>query len=129
MKDILLELLNNAYAPYSTFPVAAVVVTKDGRIFRGVNVEDASTRAGTCAERTAIFSAFAAGVKKGEFESLHVMVSSGKIGTPCFVCRQMINEVYDRDALVRCYSTNGDFKDYKVSDLCPYPFDEEDLNK
>ena len=64
------------------------------RIF-GVNVEDASTRAGTCAERAAIFSAITDGYKKGDFKELYVMVSSGKIGTPCFVCRQMISELFD----------------------------------
>ena len=60
MIEKLLELQKNAYVPYSKYPVSAIVVTKDGREFNGVNVEDASTRAGTCAERTAIFSALAA---------------------------------------------------------------------
>ena len=127
MKEKLLELLKNSYAPYSKFPVAAVVVTKDGREFNGVNVEDASTRAGTCAERTAIFSAIAAGVKKGEFKEVNVMVSSGEIGTPCFVCRQMILEVFDKESIVRCWATDGRYKEFTVSELCPYPFDSEDL--
>ena len=103
------------------------VVTKDGREFNGVNVEDASTRAGTCAERTAIFSAIAAGVKKGEFKEVNVMVSSGEIGTPCFVCRQMILEVFDKESIVRCWATDGRYKEFTVNELCPYPFDSEDL--
>ena len=57
------------------------------------------------------------------------MVSSGEIGTPCFVCRQMLVEFFDKDAIVRCYSTKGDFVEYTVSELCPHPFDEEDLKK
>lgn len=64
MKEKLLELHKNSYVPISNFPVSACVVTSDGREFFGVNVEDASTRAGTCAERTAIFNAITAGVKK-----------------------------------------------------------------
>lgn len=128
MKDKLLKLLENSYSPYSNFPVAAIAVMKDGREFNGVNVEDASTRAGSCAERVALFSAIAAGYKKGDFKELNIMVSSGKIGTPCFVCRQMILELCDKDMIVRCYSTNGEFKEYTVSSLCPYPFDENDLN-
>ena len=127
MKEKLLELHKNSYVPISNFPVSACVVTKDGREFYGVNVEDASTRAGTCAERTAIFNAITAGVKKEDFLELHVMVSSGKVGMPCFVCRQMISEVYSKDAKVYCYSINGDVTEHTVAELCPYPFGEDDL--
>lgn len=127
MKDKLLELHKNSYSPYSNFPVSSIVVTKDGREFCGVNVEDASYRAGACAERVAIFSALAAGVKKGDFKEINIMVSSGKIGEPCFVCRQMFAELFDEDLVVRCFSTDGEFKEYTVKELCPYPFDSEDL--
>ena len=123
----LLKLHNNAYVPISHFPVSACVVMKDGKEFFGVNVEDASTRAGTCAERAAIDSAITAGYTKGDFKEVHVMVSSGEISTPCFVCRQMISELFDKDSLVRCYSTSGEFKDYTVKKLCPLPFEEDDL--
>lgn len=127
MKDKLLALLDNAYAAYSNFPVAAIVVTDDGREFVGVNVEDASTRAGTCAERTAIFSAIAAGVKKGEFKEVNVMISSGEIGTPCFVCRQMLVELFDNNDIIRCWATDGRYKEYTLDELCPYPFSSSDL--
>lgn len=127
MKEQLIALHKNAYVPISNFPVSACVVTKDDSMFFGVNVEDASTRAGTCAERNAIFAAITAGYKKGDFKEVHVMISSGKIGTPCFVCRQMINELFDRDSKIICYSTNGETKMYTVEELCPYPFGEEDL--
>ncbi len=127
MIEKLLKLHENAYAPYSNFPVSAIVVSKDGRQFEGVNVEDASYRAGACAERVAMFSALAAGVKKGEFKEIHVMVSSGKVGTPCFVCRQMILELFDLDAKVYCYSTKGEVEEFTVRQLCPYPFGSEDL--
>ena len=127
MKDKLLALHKNSYAAYSNFPVSSIVVTKDGREFAGVNVEDASYRAGACAERVAIFSALTAGVKKGEFKEINVMVSSGEIGEPCFVCRQMLVELFDKDAIVRCFSTKGDYREFTVEELCPYPFDSEDL--
>lgn len=127
MKEKLLDLHKNSYSPYSNFPVSSIVVTKDGREFCGVNVEDASYRAGSCAERVAIFSALAAGVKKGEFKEINIMVSSGKIGEPCFVCRQMFAELFDEDLVVRCFATDGEFKEYTVKELCPYPFDSEDL--
>ena len=127
MVDKLLALHKNSYAVYSNFPVSSIVVTKDGREFVGVNVEDSSYRAGVCAERCAMFSAIAAGVKKGEFKEINIMVSSGEIGEPCFVCRQMLVELFDKDAIVRCYSTKGDYKEFTVSELCPHPFDNEDL--
>ncbi len=127
MKDKLLELLNNSYAPISRFPVSSCVVTKDGREFYGVNVEDASTRAGTCAERAAIFSAVTNGVKPGEFKEINVMVGSGNIGMPCFVCRQMFRELFDADTIVRSFSIRGDYVEHTVEELCPYPFGEDDL--
>lgn len=129
MIDRLLVLSKNAYVPISNFKVASIVTTKDGHDFYGVNVEDASTRAGSCAERTAIFSAVTAGYKKGDFKEINVCCADDdKIGTPCFVCRQMINELFDRDSIVRCFSKTGEYKEYTVAELCPHPFDENDLN-
>ena len=127
MIEKLIKLHKNSYVPISNYPVSAIVVCKDGRCFSGVNVEDASTRAGACAERVAIFSAITAGYKKGDFKEINVMVSSGSIGTPCFVCRQLLNEFFDEDACIRCFSTNGEYKEYQVKELCPYPFGSEDL--
>lgn len=127
MKDKLLELHNNSYAPYSDFHVSAIVVMNDGVEFRGVNVENASFGATICAERSAIVSAISAGYKKGDFKELNVMVSSGEIGMPCFVCRQVISEFFDKDATVRCFATTGEYKEYTVEEICPFPFGSEDL--
>lgn len=128
MIEKLIKLHENSYVPISNYPVSAIVVCKDGRCFSGVNVEDASTRAGTCAERAAIFTAISQGVKKGEFKELHVMTSSSQgIGMPCFVCRQMISELFDKDCKVFCYNTKGESVVHTVEELCPYPFGEEDL--
>lgn len=127
MKDKLLELHKNSYAPYSDFHVSAIVVVKDGVEFSGVNVENASFGATICAERSAIVSAISAGYKKGDFKELNVMVSSGEIGMPCFVCRQVISEFFDKDATVRCFATTGEYKEYTVEEICPFPFGSEDL--
>ena len=127
MKDKLLELQKNSYAPYSNFHVSAIVVAKDGVEFRGVNVENASFGATICAERSAIVSAISAGYKKGDFKELNVMVSSGEVGMPCFICRQVILEFFDKDATVRCFATTGEYKEYTVEEICPYPFGSEDL--
>ena len=117
----------NSYVPISHFPVSACLITKDGKKFYGVNVEDASTRAGTCAERNALHTAITEGYTKGDFKELHVLTSSDKVSTPCFVCRQMISELMDKDSKIICYSKDGRVKEYTVSKLCPHPFGEDDL--
>ena len=127
MIERLIKLHENSYSPYSDFPVSAIVVMKDGREFCGVNVENASYGAGICAERSAIVSAVSNGYKKFDFKELHVMVSSGNVGMPCFICRQVISEFFERDAKVYCYSTKGEVLTYTVEELCPYPFGSDDL--
>ncbi len=127
MKDKLLKLLENSYSPYSHFRVAAIVITKDGCEFCGVNVENASYGACICAERSAILGAVSAGYKKGDFQELNLMVGNGRIGMPCFACRQVIAEFFDKEDTIKCYSTVGEVKEFKVGELCPYPFGSEDL--
>ena len=75
-----------AYAPYSSFHVGAVVLARDGRLFEGVNVENASYPLGICAERTAIGCAVVAGCRPGDLEEIAITAS------PCGGCRQWIHE-------------------------------------
>ncbi len=124
----LLELGKNSYSPYSNFRVAAIVVTKDGNKFNGVNVENASYGGTVCAERIAIYNAISAGYKKGDFKELHIMcLDSNQISTSCFMCRQVISELFDKDIVITFYNNSGETNQYKVSELCPYPFNEDDL--
>lgn len=127
MIEKLLKLQENSYAKYSNYRVSAIVVTKDLKEFNGVNVENASYGACICAERVALTSMIAAGYKKGDVKELNLMVSSGSIGTPCFLCRQTISELCDKETIINCYSTKGEVKTYTVRELCPHPFSEEDL--
>ena len=76
----------NAYAPYSNFHVGAVVRARDGRLFEGVNVENASYPLGICAERTAIACAVVAGCRPGDLDEIAITAS------PCGGCRQWIWE-------------------------------------
>ena len=126
MKDKLLELQKNSYTPYFHYPVSAIVVTKDGKGFAGVNVENANGTS-ICAERNAIHNAVAAGYKKGDFKEINIMTRDEKPSTPCFACRQVMLEFFDNEDIVRCYGTSGEYKEYKIRELCPYPFSEEDL--
>lgn len=128
MYEKLLNLLNNSYSPYSKFRVAAIVVMKDGKEFYGVNVENASYGASICAERSAIVSAISNGYKKENFDSLYIMCGdSNTISTCCFLCRQVISEFFSKEALIECFDKDGNYKKFLVKDLCPYPFDSEDL--
>lgn len=127
MKEKLINLLDNSYSPYSKFRVAAIVVMKDGREFNGINVENASYGASICAERVAITSAIAAGYKKNDFNSMYVMCDSDKIGTCCFVCRQVISEFFDENCSITMMTPSGEALVKKVSELCPYPFNEDNL--
>lgn len=127
MQEKLLRLLNNSYSPYSKFRVSAIVVTKDGQEFSGVNVENASYGATICAERVAITNAIANGVKRCDFDKLYVMCDSDKIGTCCFVCRQVISEFFESDKEIIMMNPKGETLVKTVSELCPYPFNEDNL--
>ena len=126
MREKLLKLLDNSYAVYSNFPVAAIVVMNDGREFCGVNVENASYGATICAERSAIVSAISAGYKRRDFKELYIMTKSDKVSTCCCICGQVISEMFNEDAKVVCMNEK-DEDEYKVRDLCVYPFLDEDL--
>ena len=127
MKEELIKLLDKAYAPYSKFQVSAIVETKDGKFIPGVNVENASYGATICAERNAITTAISMGYKKGDFKNIYIMVSGEKLSMPCFMCRQVIVEFFDKDSEIILMGKNGEVERYKVSEICPYPFDETDL--
>ena len=126
MREKLEKLLNNSYAKYSHYRVSCICVMKDGNEISGVNVENASYGATICAERVAITNAIAKGYKKGDFKELHVMVDSDIIGMPCFMCRQVISEFFDKEAKIYAYSRN-EVKEFTVAEICPYPFNEDNL--
>jgi cytidine deaminase len=125
MKEKLKELLKNAYSPYYHFHVSAIVVTKDGQEFEGVNVENANGTS-ICAERNAIAHAVAKGYKKGDFKQIYIMLENGKIGYPCFACRQVLLEFLEKDTPVTIVGFDKE-ETHTLKELCPYPFDEEDL--
>lgn len=127
MQEKLSKLLNNSYSPYSKFRVASIVVMKDGCEFKGVNVENASYGACICAERSAIVSAISNGYKRYDFSKLYVMVDSPKISSSCFLCRQVISELFENDCEIILMNNLGQEKKYTVKELCPIPFNDEDL--
>ena len=127
MKEKLNELLNNSYSPYSKFRVASIVVMKDKTEFKGVNVENAAYGSSICAERSAILGAISNGYKKHDFEAIYVMCDNEKIGMPCFACRQVISEFFEKDKNLIAMNPNGNQIVKSIAEICPYPFDEGDL--
>ncbi len=83
-----LEAQNQAYCPYSNYPVGAALLTESGTIYKGCNVENASYGLTNCAERTAVFKAASEGVRS----FIAVVVATRDGGTPCGACRQVLNE-------------------------------------
>ncbi|SFL20494.1 cytidine deaminase [Rhodanobacter glycinis] len=111
-----------AYAPYSHFLVGAALLTRDGRRFDGCNVENAAYGLCNCAERTALFSAIAAGCKPGDFAALAVTADTPEPVSPCGACRQVLAELCDADMPVWLGNLGGKMQQTTVADLLPGAF-------
>ena len=127
MFEELKEFINNSYNNISGYKVACIVKMKDGKCFRGVNVENPSFKDGMCAEQVAIGAAVSNGYKKQDFDSIYLLGSSKHSITPCFLCRQLITEFFNEENEVISYDQDGNETNYKIKDLCPYTFGEGDL--
>lgn len=128
-KQALIDLANaarqRAYAPYSKYHVGAALRTKTGRIFTGVNIENAAYPHTICAERVAIFKAVSEGEK--EFEVIAVATDNG--GSPCGGCRQVLAE-FGLDTLVLIANGAGELlKEMTVKELLPEAFTPEHLSR
>ena len=112
-----------AYAPYSHYAVGAAVLTAGGRIYDGVNIENAAYPTGICAERVAIFKA----VSEGERDFSAIVVMTDNAGTPCGSCRQVMAE-FGLSTRVLIVDTAGNVRiDTTVEGLLPEAFRPEDL--
>lgn len=126
-KQSLIDLANTArqraYAPYSNYPVGAALRSKTGRIFTGVNIENAAYPHTICAERVAIFKAVSEGEK--EFEIISVVTDNG--GSPCGGCRQVMAE-FGLDTIVLMADGSGKLvKETTVKELLPEAFTPKHL--
>jgi len=119
-----------AYSPYSRFRVGAALLTENGKIYRGCNIENASYGATNCAERTAFFKA----VSEGETVFKAIAIVGGMEGNtpdeyvfPCGICRQVINEFAGKDFQVILAKNEKDYKIFSLQELLPYGFGKEDI--
>ena len=121
-----------AYTPYSKFNVGAALLCKNGRVFRGCNIESASYTPTNCAERTAFFKA----VSEGEREFSEIAIVGGPAGAPpadfcypCGVCRQVMAEFCGRDFKVYIAKSESEIREYSLDEIIPFAFTQEDLCK
>ena len=109
-----------AYVPYSQFPVSAILVTKSGQLYSGVNIENASFGLTNCAERTAIFKAISEGVR--DFSEIIIYGETEKPISPCGACRQVMAEFFDKDKKVTLVAKDKSTVVMTVGELLPYSF-------
>lgn len=126
------HMLNFSYAPYSNFKVGAALITKDGKIFTGCNVENAAYGPSNCAERTAFFKA----ISEGELSFEGIMIVGGPNGiikdycAPCGVCRQVMMEFCNPETFsIFLAKDENDIIEYKLKNLMPLGFGNADLKK
>ena len=118
------KAMANAYAPYSGFFVGAALLSQDGTVYTGCNVENAAFGAGICAERTALFKA----VSDGHRDFVAIAVVGGKDGKiedfcyPCGVCRQAISEFVNVDFKFYFTNSSGDIVSYNLEEMLPHSF-------
>jgi cytidine deaminase len=118
-----------AYTPYSNFKVGAALLTRDGKVFHGCNVENASYGLCNCAERTAFFSAVAQGYKPGDFDKLVVVGETEGPIAPCGACRQVTLEMGGNKLPVVLTNLKGDIRETTAAELLPEAFGGWDLKK
>jgi cytidine deaminase len=116
-----------SYSPYSNFKVGAALLTKDGQVFLGSNVENSSYPLTMCAERNASYNAYMHGYKKDDFVALALCANTEEPCSPCGACRQVMSEIFPSDAPVYMSNLKGNFKETTVSELLPFAFSDKDL--
>lgn len=121
------EARENAYVPYSSFKVGAAVLTDDGEIYKGCNIENASYGATNCAERTAIFKAVSEGHRI--IKAIAVIGSDENLTYPCGICRQVIAEFASEDIKIIIAKDENEFIIRSMEDILPGAFTKKDLQK
>ncbi len=113
-----------AYCPYSRFPVGAAVLSSEGEVFAGCNVENASFGLTICAERNAIFQAISKGHRS--IRAVVVVTPTAALAPPCGACRQVINE-FGPNADVFVFAENDQTSHFKLNELLPNAFGPDNL--
>ncbi len=111
---------DRSHCPYSRFAVGAALLTGDGTIFAGANVENRSYGLALCAERSAVAAAVTAGQRS--FRALLVLADSAPPAPPCGLCRETLAEFCGPDLPIRLVNLEGEQRDFRLGELFPEPF-------
>ena len=117
-----MEAKTNAYAPYSKFRVGAALLTESGKLYTGINIENASFGATNCAERTAVFKAVSEG--ENRIKTVAIASDSQDYIFPCGICRQVLAEFGDKDMRIICSRPDGEFIVRRLEEILPSAFTE-----
>ena len=122
--DLAIEAMGHAYAPYSGYMVGAALLCKDGTVYQGCNIENASYSPTNCAERTAFFKA----IYDGHRDFVAIAVCGGKDGVltgsfpPCGVCRQVMREFCEDDFAIHMVGEGGGYESFTLAEILPHSF-------
>lgn len=130
--NLAIEARGHAYVPYSGFAVGAALLTKEGKVYQGCNIENSAFGPTNCAERTAFFTA----VYQGERDFEAIAIVGGREGkpvsdlcAPCGVCRQVMREFCKNNFKIYLSKGDGEVLTYTLSDLLPLSFSKDDLDR
>ncbi len=121
------KAVERSYSPYSHFPVGCALLTKDGKVYTGVNVENVSFGATNCAERSAIFTAVSEGYRPGFIEAVAVAGETEDFLPPCSICRQVLVEMADANTPIYLTRKDGQILQTTVEKLVPYAFEKLEM--
>lgn len=116
-----------SYSPYSHFAVGAAVLTKDGQVFIGANIENSAYPLCMCAERNALYNAYMHGYKKEDFVALALSADTDEPCSPCGACRQVISELFPKDGVIIMTNLKGAYQEMNIEELLPFAFSGDDL--
>lgn len=116
-----------SYSPYSHFAVGAALLTKEGKVYKGANIENSSYGLSMCAERNAVYHALMEGVSPDEFAALALIGDTDEPISPCGACRQVLSEFFDKDTPIYMASKEGKIYESSIKDLLPYAFEGDVL--
>ena len=119
------EAKSKALPTYSNFHVGAALITENGVIYKGANIENSSYGLTICAERTAVFQAILDGERK--FEAIAIAGDSEDFLPPCGACRQVLADLCGKDLEVILTNQKGEIKTFRLEELLPFSFGEEFL--
>ena len=125
--ELAVKARSNSYSPYSNFKVGAVCILNTGEYVLGCNVENASYGLCNCAERTALFRAYAMGYRKDDIVAMSIAGATDGPISPCGACRQVMAELLNPQTPVYLTNVKQDVKETTVEELLPYSFSGSDL--